>query len=72
MPVNGLLEAFPRTGSPDRAPGMNIRTYVATQIFASLVSSEAIAMMKSNKKEEFVALAIAASWARADQFLLGG
>ena len=72
MAVNGLLEAFPRTGSPDRAPGINTRTYVATAIFAAMVAEEGNSLLNSNQKPVIIAQAVAAAWALADELLLGG
>lgn len=72
MAVNGLLETFPRTGSPDRAPGINTRTYVATAIFASMVSTQAGGMQNSNERDLITSAAITRAWQLADLFLLGG
>jgi hypothetical protein len=72
VPVNGLLPAFPRTGSPDREPGIDTRTYVATAFFSAFISEEGNALLNSNQKDVLIAQAITASWALADAFLLGG
>jgi hypothetical protein len=72
MAVNGLLEAFPRTGSPDRAPGIDTRTYVATTFFAAFISEEGAALLNSNQRNVLITQAIVAAWALADAFLLAG
>jgi hypothetical protein len=72
MPINGLLPAYPRTGNPDHTPGINIRTHVALAIFTALVESQGTTLLASGNRDALIDAFVVASWARADEFLLGG
>jgi hypothetical protein len=69
MPIIGTDRAFPKQGGAD---GINIRTYVATEILVAMIASQSNFILANPNKEALIDSVILAAWARADQFLLGG
>ena len=63
--------AYPRSGNPDIAAGITVKTYVATELLKAVVSNVADAALNLNdfKKAELRAAVISAVWDLAEEFL---